>query len=289
MNIANRLQLALASIMNKLGSALVLRSRALGGDAIGGYDVIPRNQYDCLPKDTCVFGAIDKFLLVPKNRYKTVLLPGQTANSNLGVGWITEDNSVAAYDQLWGDEGNLEAFRTEADGIREKLTTEIVDCIETGIPDSADVVDIGCGVGDLLAEVRQRKPGVEVSGLDFSQKAVDAAATTFPNSKFMQFVIDRILPYETAGFDVVMCTDVLEHLDHPKVIAMELIRICRPGGLVVIVVPDGDIDQFLGHYWFWNEESLYAMLAEWNPDVTRLPETGEFIAKISIPTKGDGK
>lgn len=289
MNVLHRLRLALASATNGTGAALLRLSRALGGDVVGAYDLIPRNQYDCLPKGTCVFGAADKYLLVPKNRYKAVLLPDQATSADLGIGWITEDNTAAGYDQLWGDQANLAAFREEADGVREKLTREIVDCIEDGIADGAEVVDIGCGVGDLLAEVRRCRPRVAVAGLDFSQKAVDAAATTFPGGRFVQHVIDRTLPYDTAAFDVVLCTDVLEHLERPRAIAAELVRICRPGGMVVIVVPDGDVDQFLGHYWFWNVESLGTMLAEWKPEVMRLPETREFLARIAVPATRDGR
>ena len=82
-----------------------------------------------------------------------------------------------------------------------------------------------------------------------------------------------------------LCTDVLEHLERPKLIAAELVRICRPGGMVVIVVPDGDVDQFLGHYWFWNEGSLSLLLAEWEPEVIRLPRTREFLARIQVPSR----
>lgn len=254
-----------------------------------GWDHIPKDQYDYLPKGKYIYGPADKYLLVPKNRYKAVLLPDQATSADLGIGWITEDNTAAGYDQLWGDQANLAAFREEADGVREKLTREIVDCIEDGIADGAEVVDIGCGVGDLLAEVRRCRPRVAVAGLDFSQKAVDAAATTFPGGRFVQHVIDRTLPYDTAAFDVVLCTDVLEHLERPRAIAAELVRICRPGGMVVIVVPDGDVDQFLGHYWFWNVESLGTMLAEWKPEVMRLPETREFLARIAVPATRDGR
>ncbi len=296
MSALQRLLLTLASAGHGVGTALQRLSRALGADAAGGvpyssdgWDHIPQGQYDYVPKGTYVYGPADQFLLVPKNRYRAVLLPDQTTSADLGVGWITEDNTAAGYDQLWGDQANVAAFREEADGVREKLTREIVDHVEASIADGADVVDIGCGVGDLLAEVRRRRPRVAVSGLDFSQKAVDAAAIAFPDGQFRRFVIDRTLPYDTAAFDIVMCTDVLEHLERPKAIAAELVRICRPGGLVVIVVPDGDVDQFLGHYWFWNEESLRAMLAEWNPEVMRLPVTGEFIARIDITPDMSGR
>ena len=253
-----------------------------------GWDHIPQDQYDYLPKGKYIYGEADKFLLVPKNRYRAVLLPDQSINADLGIGWITEDNSVQGYDELWGDATNLQSFRSEADHVRDKLTIEIIDHIEAFIQPNARVVDIGCGIGDLLGEVRKRKPLVEVCGLDFSTKAVEGARNAIPDGDFMQFVIEKRLPYESDSFDVVLCTDVLEHLEHPRLVASELVRICRAGGVVTIVVPDGDVDQFFGHYWFWNEQSFSALLSEWNAKVARLPETREFIACISVGVKGVG-
>lgn len=251
--------------------------------ATDGWDHIPQGQYDYVPRGTHVSGPADRYLLVPKNRYRAVLLPDEQPNVALGVGWVTEDNSAQGYDRLWGDAARLAEFRAEADHVREKLTVEIVDHIAPRIAPGARVVDIGCGVGDLLVEVRRRQPGITVAGLDFSQRAVDGARAALPDGSFRQFVIDQTLPYEANSFDVVLCTDVLEHLERPRTVAAELVRICRPGGLVAIVVPDGDVDQFFGHYWFWNERSLTQLLAHWHPQVTRLPVTREFLACISVP------
>lgn len=248
-----------------------------------GWDHIPQGQYDYVPKGTYVYGPGDRFLLVPKNRYRAVLLPDQTRSAELGVGWLTEDNSAEGYDLLWGDDSNLAAFKAEGNHARDKLTIEIVDQIEVYLPEGGSVCDVGCGVGDLLREVRRRRPTVAVSGLDFSGKAVEGAARGMPDGAFQQFVIHQTLPYETAAFDVVLCTDVLEHLEYPKRIAAELVRICRPGGTVVIVVPDGTGDQFLGHNWFWSEESFAAMLAELGARVSTLPVTKELMAVISRP------
>jgi 2-polyprenyl-3-methyl-5-hydroxy-6-metoxy-1,4-benzoquinol methylase len=246
------------------------------------YDQIPKGQYDYVPKGTYVYGPANKFLLVPKNRYRAVLLPDQHKSAELGVGWLTEDNSAEGYDQLWGDKSNLETFRAEADHVRDKLTVEIVDHIEKYIRQDAKVVDIGCGVGDLLIEVSKRFPEVAVHGLDFSAKAVEGARSVLPKGEFKQFVIENSLPYTPESFDLVFCTDVLEHLENPKLIASELVRICRPEGLVVIVVPDGEVDQFFGHYWFWNEQSLAELLADWNAQILRLPQTREFMAFIAV-------
>ena len=246
------------------------------------FDLIPKGQFHYVPKESYVFGPADQFLLVPKNRYRAMLLPDQTISDDLGIGWITEDNSAMSYDQLWGNESNLEVFRAEAEHIRDKLTVEIIDSIEPHLFSNANVIDIGCGVGDLLAEARKRAPDITVSGLDFSGKAIEGARRSFPDGNLVQHVIDKNLPFESCLFDIVLCTDVLEHLEHPKLVVAELVRICRNGGLVVIVVPDGDVDQFLGHYWFWNESSLKKLLKNWNAEVSRLPVTREFIACINV-------
>ena len=285
MNAILWLRCRLAVITRIIGLGLLRVSRHLNHELGTAYDIVPSNQYDYIPKGACIFGAADKYLLVPKNRYKVVLLPDQNVSADLGIGWITEDNSSSGYDLLWGDQSNLIAFREEAEGIREILSGEIVDLILESIDNLANIVDIGCGVGDLLAEVRKHKPNASFYGLDFSQKAVEAAAAAFPDGCFMQYVIDQSLPYASASFDVVLCTDVLEHLERPKLIAAELVRICRPGGMVVIVVPDGDVDQFLGHYWFWNAASLSALLVEWEAEVIRLPRTREFLARIMVPSQ----
>lgn len=248
-----------------------------------GWDHIPQGEYDYVPKGTHVSGPADRFLLVPKNRYRLTLLPEQESDAAQGVGWITEANTPHAYDRLWGDPGALEAFRAEGEHVRDKLTVEIVDAVEARLAPKAHVVDIGCGVGDLLLEVRKRRPGVAVSGLDFSARAVEGARAALPDGTFVQHAIERTLPYLDASFEVVLCTDVLEHLEHPAAVAGELVRICRPGGLVAIVVPDGDVDQFFGHLWFWDEARLARLLAPWGARISRLPQTREFLALIDAP------
>ncbi len=248
-----------------------------------GWDHIPKGKYDYVPKGTYVAGPADRFLLVPKNRYRVVVLPEQPKRFEDGVGWLTEDNSPEGYDLLWGDTKNLQTYRAEGDHARDKLKLEIVDHVVGSIRPHIRVVDVGCGVGDLLAEVRAREPSVDVSGLDFSPKAIEGAKRLLPDGDFRRFVIDRTLPYDDRSFDLVLCTDVVEHLHYPKAVVAELVRICRPGGTVAVVVPDGDVDQFFGHNWFFNQQRLSDLLADWRGVVTRLPVTGEYIGRISVP------
>jgi SAM-dependent methyltransferase len=277
----------------RTGGALVLRQMA---DKLApltnvpystpGWDHIPQGQYDYMPKGTHVSGPADSYLLVPKNRYRVVVLPEQSRRFEDGVGWLTEDNSPEGYDLLWGNGTNLEIYRAEGNHARDKLKVEIIDRVADAICPRTKVVDIGCGVGDLLNEIRARQPHVEVYGLDFSPKAIEGAKQALPDGDFRRFVIDRTLPYADHSFDIVLCTDVIEHLEYPKTIVAELVRICRPGGTVAVVVPDGDVDQFFGHNWFFNQQRFSELLADWGGVVTRLPVTGEFLGRISVGALG---
>ena len=269
------------NFLNWIGVKLLKYSIRLGKSKNSLYQPIKPKEFDILPKGTHVFGAANKYLLIPKNRYRVVLLPEQEMTKDFGIGWITENNTPESYNQLWGNEQNLKEFREENDGIRDILTREIVDVIENKVKANMDIVDIGCGAGDLLAEIISRVPGVNIHGLDFSSKAIEAAKRKFLNGAFKQFVIEKQLPYEDSLFDIVMCTDVLEHLEYPRVVINELLRICKSGGYIFIVVPDGDVDQFLGHYWFWNQESLEQLFQEHEVEIFRLPVSKEFIITMS--------
>ena len=57
---------------------------------------------------------------------------------------------------------------------------------------------------------------------------------------------------------------------------------------MVIVVPDGAVDDFIGHFWFWSETSLGNFLAPWKPTVTKLPETKELLAVIRVAMDWNG-
>ena len=270
----------LARFINKVGVKLLDYSNKIISNNSSLHQSVKLVDFDILPKDTHVFGAANKYLLVPKNRYKMILLPDQEVTKDFGVGWLTEANTPESYDQLWGNEENLKDFREEAGGIRNILTNEIADVVQDKVKTNMDIIDIGCGSGDLLAEIVNHVPVQNISGLDFSSKAIEAAQVIFPSGNFKQFVIKKELPYASSSFDIVMCTDVLEHLEYPRVVVNELVRICRPGGHVFVVVPDGDVDQFLGHYWFWNEESLETLFKGFVVKISRLSISKEFIITI---------
>ena len=247
------------------------------------YLVAPKEQNRIIPREGYVAGPLESYLLLPKNRYRLELLPGQAPLAEWGVGWLTEANTDEAYDALWGDQDNLRRFREEEKGIREVLVGEVRDQVRSKLLPAARVLDVGCGVGDLLVALSGEQPSLAIAGVDFSSRAVQGAAERLPKGEFLQHHLKDPLPYPDGGFDLVMCTDTLEHLEDPAAVITEMIRVTSPGGATVIVVPDGTLDSFLGHRWFWTLETLGQLVSSWGGAARRLPKTGELIATIDKP------
>ncbi len=94
------------------------------------------------------------------------------------------------------------------------------------------VLDLGCA-GGFMAEALAAR-GARVTGLDPAAGAV-AAARRHARAAALEIRYDvgvgEALPYADAGFDAVICVDVLEHVADLHRVLAEIARVLRPGGL----------------------------------------------------------
>ncbi|MDH5307584.1 MAG: class I SAM-dependent methyltransferase [Myxococcales bacterium] len=115
---------------------------------------------------------------------------------------------------------------------RRRLVRALIRALET--PPSAQVLDVGCGTGAnlrLLAEIGFR----DVMGMDCSQEAIEwCAQKGLPDVARGDL---RDLPFPEAHFDLVLATDVLEHIEEEATAISELHRVLRPGGTLLVTVP----------------------------------------------------
>jgi len=108
------------------------------------------------------------------------------------------------------------------------------------------VLDAGCGGGRHLSQAF-RSRGVHVVGFDLSKADALKAHNTMKimrhkgedgggGSLVLVSDITR-LPFDDGSFDIVICSEVLEHIpDHKKAMA-EIIRVLKPGKSLVVSVP----------------------------------------------------
>ena len=96
------------------------------------------------------------------------------------------------------------------------------------------VLDVGCGEGFTLSYLRHEDIGKKLEGIDFSEKAVEIGRRLYPYLDLKKGDIYH-LPYKDDSFDMVICTEVLEHLTYPEKALKELARVSRK--YCVISVP----------------------------------------------------
>jgi len=124
------------------------------------------------------------------------------------------------------------------------------------------IVDIGCGPGQMQAALRRYLPAAQLVGLDYAQSAVNLAQQFVPEAVFMRGdVTDCGLPDN--AYDVALCIECLEHIrDYDKALD-EIWRILKPGGALVLTVPNGELDRgALYHVNFWTQVEIVGLLAQ---------------------------
>jgi len=97
------------------------------------------------------------------------------------------------------------------------------------------ILDAGCGEGFILERLRARSVGQVLRGVDIQQQAIDLGRQVHPHLTMQQGSVFE-LPFEDNAFDVVICSEVLEHLEHPEKALKELARVTRK--YTIITVPN---------------------------------------------------
>lgn len=104
---------------------------------------------------------------------------------------------------------------------------------------SVTILDCGCGTGDYVTYPLARA-GHDVLGLDVHTASIKEARERYalPNLTFRAGVVEDLVR-EARTFDVVICSEVLEHLHDPRGFLASLRRLVRPGGAVIVTTPNG--------------------------------------------------
>ena len=103
-----------------------------------------------------------------------------------------------------------------------------------GIDKSCNVMELGCGTGDLaeqLAEIAGR-----VAAIDFSENMIRIASERFPHIDFRVADAEAV-PFEDNAFDVVVSNYTAHHFARPKIVFAEAGRLLKPGGRLVVIMP----------------------------------------------------
>jgi 2-polyprenyl-3-methyl-5-hydroxy-6-metoxy-1,4-benzoquinol methylase len=132
------------------------------------------------------------------------------------------------YEKLGADYPEAEVNRAAnyaRGGLRETVLRELRPSSRAG----ASLVDVGCGNGEVTNAYCEL--GGTAIGFDLAPKLVEKArANAHPNAAFLVGDAEAL---DQASFDVALCSEVLEHVQHPHRLLRSLHGVLRPGGTLI--------------------------------------------------------
>ena len=102
--------------------------------------------------------------------------------------------------------------------------------------DGKQIVDIGCGGGILAEALAQR--GALVTGIDMAEQSLKVARLHLHESDleidYQLSTAEAFAEQNAAGFDVVTCLEMLEHVPDPAAIIDAAVRLLKPDGCLIL-------------------------------------------------------
>ncbi|MDD5016284.1 MAG: class I SAM-dependent methyltransferase [Atribacterota bacterium] len=99
------------------------------------------------------------------------------------------------------------------------------------------LLDVGCADGNLTIILKEFLQSTMTFGIEISQQRAEIARTR--GIKVVQMDIEETtFPFDDSSFDVILCTEILEHLYNPSHLLSETFRCLKPGGSCIIVIPN---------------------------------------------------
>jgi 2-polyprenyl-3-methyl-5-hydroxy-6-metoxy-1,4-benzoquinol methylase len=148
-------------------------------------------------------------------------------------------------DEYYGEPGAK--FQPLVERVVRVVGARHIGFLSRGLPPGARVLDVGCGRGVVLGPLADR--GLEVHGVEVSAAAARGAD---PRAEIRVAPDLRSAGYPDAFFDEVIVWHVLEHLEDPRAALKEAHRILKPGGRLIVAVPNFESWQarWSGADWF---------------------------------------
>lgn len=141
------------------------------------------------------------------------------------------------------------------------------------VKQGAKILEIGSGLGYLTYACN--KAGYVCEGLDYSETAVDFARKFFGGTHTQGTIEDFSKDHESI-YDVVIATEVIEHIVDPNVFIGDSLKVLKPGGVLILTTPIKDIhpkgtvwetEPAPVHLWWFTEKGIESIAKRFNAKI----------------------
>jgi ubiquinone/menaquinone biosynthesis C-methylase UbiE len=172
-------------------------------------------------------------------------------------------------DDLLNKFNRVESFHWWWEGRRE-LVREFL----AGMPvKKGKLLDVGCGTGETMLYVRKKFKDWDIFGVDVSREAVNYAKKRGFAKTFLGNA--DALPFKANQFDAILLLDVIEHLDDSVSSVLEMKRVLKPGGKILVTCPALKIiwskhDEGQGHVMRYERKEMRTLALETEMELVRV-------------------
>jgi 2-polyprenyl-3-methyl-5-hydroxy-6-metoxy-1,4-benzoquinol methylase len=205
------------------------------------------------------------------------------------------------YDEMWERYGHLDAASPAAFH-RRRLIVELCSRYAVG---ARQVLDAGCGRGELLTELRLAFPNALLCASDVSLASVRETKRLNPALEVLQMDLsapdfDARFGTFFGRFQLVTCSEVVEHIPDDCIAVERVARLLAPGGTLVLTVPGGKMsrfDELIGHQRHYTAKRLRDLAEHANLDALDVLAWGfpfqnlyrsavRVASRVSMPKRG---
>lgn len=174
-------------------------------------------------------------------------------------------NTPAGLDYYWANVDHDAYFNSNRLAQYHEIIAYVIRCYM--VRGGQLILDVGCGPGMFLQEFNRYCSGCQLVGMDYAKSAILYAAKLLPDA---QFVVDNLVRQVYSNhncYDLVFCLQSLEHIEEWELALSNLLSMTKPGGHLIITIPNGEFDRLPQHVNRWTFAEFHEILKPYG-DVT---------------------
>jgi ubiquinone/menaquinone biosynthesis C-methylase UbiE len=148
----------------------------------------------------------------------------------------TAATDLVSWNEAMVERYDIERYYERSHPLIRRLERQRIEAIiELASPRPGErVLEVGCGAGHVL----ERFEGTRRTGIDLSTGMLSRIRRRLGEAVVLARGSGDALPFADGSFDIVVCTEVLEHVPDPEAVVKELVRVAGPAGRVVVSIPN---------------------------------------------------